>query len=153
MLRKLWSAVPNGAYHQNSEAHARDFTMPGVELFFQVNTKSPNFFTKNANKPSKLKISKRIASGIDRNLGEKNFKTHVCARKTRNFAYRTYTRRTILSARIADAAYRGCPVAMTFDKQTKQRNSLLKENYEKQLKEHNTNSKSLRSTKTKQRLL
>ena len=46
---------------------------------------------------------------------------------------------TILSARIAGAAYRGCPVAMTFDKQTKQRNSLLKENYEKQLKEHNTN--------------
>ena len=41
---------------------------------------------------------------------------------------------------------------MTFDKQTKQRNSLLKENYEKQLKEHNTNSKPLRSTKTKQRL-
>ena len=46
---------------------------------------------------------------------------------------------TILSARIAGAAYRGCPVAMRFDKQTKQRNSLLKENYEKQLKEHNTN--------------
>ena len=74
LLRKLWSAVPNGAYHQNSEAHARDFTMPGVELFFQVNTKSPNFFTKNANKPSKLKISKGIASGIDRNLGEKTLK-------------------------------------------------------------------------------
>ena len=74
MLRKLWSAVPNGAYHQNSEAHARDFTMPGVELFFQVNTKSPNFFTKNAIKPSKLKISKGIASGIDLNLGEKTLK-------------------------------------------------------------------------------
>ena len=27
---------------------------------------------------------------------------------------------TILSARIAGAAYRSCPVAMTFDKQTKQ---------------------------------
>ena len=48
--------------------------MPGVELFFQVNTKSPNFFTKNANKPSKLKISKGIASGTDRNLGEKTLK-------------------------------------------------------------------------------
>ena len=46
---------------------------------------------------------------------------------------------TILSARMSGAAYRSCPVAMTFDKQTKQRNSLIKENYEKQLKEHNTN--------------
>ena len=46
---------------------------------------------------------------------------------------------TILSARIAGAAYLSCPVAMMFDKQTKQRNSLLKENYEKQVKEHNTN--------------
>ena len=32
------------------------------------------------------------------------------------------------------AAYRGCPGVMAFDKQTKQRNSLLKENYEKQLR-------------------
>ena len=48
--------------------------MPGVELLFQVNTKSPNFFTETANKPSKLKISKGIASGIDRNLGEKTLK-------------------------------------------------------------------------------
>ena len=39
-----------------------------------VNTKSPNFFTKTANKPSKLKISKGIVSGIDRNLGEKTLK-------------------------------------------------------------------------------
>ena len=54
--------------------YARDFTMPGVELLFQVNTKSPNFFTRTANKPSKLKISKGIASGIDRNLGEKTVK-------------------------------------------------------------------------------
>ena len=64
LLRKIWSAVPNGAYHQNSEAHARDFTMPGVELLFQVNTKSPNFFTKIANKPSKLKISIGIVRRI-----------------------------------------------------------------------------------------
>ena len=48
--------------------------MPGVELLFQVNTQSPNFFTKTANKPSKLKISKGIASGIDRNLREKTLK-------------------------------------------------------------------------------
>ena len=128
--------------------------MPGVELFFQVNTKSPNFFTKNANKPSKLKINKGIASGIDRNLGEKTLK-HMFVPEKHGISHIERLRDVpyILSARIADAAYRGCPVAMTFDKQTKQRNSLLKENYEKQLKEHNTNSKPLRSTKTKQRLL
>ena len=58
------------AKHMLNKAH--DFTMPGVDLFFQVNTKSPNFFLKNANKPTKLNISKGIVSGIDRNLGEKN---------------------------------------------------------------------------------
>ena len=52
----------------------RDFTMPGVDLLFQVNMKLPNFFSKNANKPTKLNISKGIVSGIDRNLGEKTLK-------------------------------------------------------------------------------
>ena len=42
---------------------------------------------------------------------------------------------TILSARIAGATYRGCPVAMTFDEQTKQGNSLLKANYGTQHKQ------------------
>ena len=63
-----------------------------IKRFIPSNTKSPNYFTKNAIKPSKLKISKGIVSGIDRNLGEKNL---FVPEKTRNFAYRTYTRRTM----------------------------------------------------------
>ena len=59
---------------------ARDFTMPGVDLLFQVNTKSPNF-SRNANKPTKLNISKGIVSGIDRNLGYKTLKQMFGAEK------------------------------------------------------------------------
>ena len=65
---------------------ARGFTMPGVDLLFQINTKSPIFFSRHANEPSKLNISKGIVSGIDRNLGEKN---------TRYYAHRTYSRWTL----------------------------------------------------------
>ena len=199
---------------------ARDFTMPGVDLLFQVNTKSPNFFSRHANKPTKLNISKGIVSGIDRNLGEKTLKqmfgaekhriTHierirdelwnitdkvkttfnktiapitvgtsitglfhvipsffkvVRCQKCQKFGHgtRQCKAKTPRCARCAGshytydcnrwyhvecsnchsinhgAAYRGCPVAMAFDKQTKQRNSLLKENYEKQLRETHTN--------------
>ena len=199
---------------------ARDFTMPGVDLIFQINTKSPIFFSRHANKPSKLNISKGIVSGIDRNLGEKTLKqmfgaekhgiTHierirdelwnitdkvkitfnktiapitvgtsitglfhvipsffkvVRCQKCQKFGHgtRQCKAKTPRCARCAGshytydcnrwyhvecsnchsinhgAAYRGCPVAMAFDKQTKQRNSLLKENYEKQLRETHTN--------------
>ena len=69
------------AKHMLNKAH--DFTMPGVELFFHVNTKSPNFFSKNTNKPTKLNISKGIVSGIDRNLGEKTLKQMFGAEKHR----------------------------------------------------------------------
>ena len=59
---------------KNMMEKAKSFTMKGVDLIAQLNTKSPDFHAKNSYKPTPFKTSKGLMKGVDFRYNDKQIK-------------------------------------------------------------------------------
>ena len=64
---------------KNMMEKAKSFTMKGVDLIAQLNTKSPDFHAKNSYKPTLFKTSKGLVKGIDFRYNDKQRKKKLAA--------------------------------------------------------------------------
>ena len=64
---------------KNMMEKAKSFTMKGVDLIAQLNTKSPDFHAKNSYKPTPFKTSKGLVKGIDFRYNDKQIKKKLAA--------------------------------------------------------------------------